>query len=628
MIKVLVKAEIISHKKSRSGALPRKSMDRNRRIYMLSVTCLMAMLLTSGLFCSEVRADECTYYVDASAPDNGDGSAASPWNRFLQVNHAIEFDEFQPGDHICFKRGETFGYASPVSTMLNISSLVGTEQDPIVFEAYGDPGDPLPVIDGSQTLGDLWNQDATNPNIYSRDRWEQFRPVLLYYKGVPKPPITTLQFSSIPAGIEKNNILIQKDGVYTTLLVTSSSVGEKTVSGITRYTMRPDKNVYVRQLVDGVETTSPSIGYPAVKTQDALEGLTEPGHWYWEQNLSEPGNGHIFLYTEFNPNLNPIPVSFEGDAIRIVSSQYVVIRDIKVERVSRNGIVLYNSSNITIEDNTVFGCGLAGVQMWNVTDSFIRNNQFDANATGVEMYTEPAVGKQTVNNLVQNNSISNCRGACIGLSRDETTTPGDVSNNVITGNTITNANTMSYDGAGIYTFYAGANTIQANTIRNCGTAWLRSAGIMIDVSGGAMTISGNTIENNSLGGIVVSGPDHQITGNMLRNNGVSSWPSGQVGFFSATTAGTPAAASDCTVTGNTMEADATHHFITVEAGSSSGHEINHNTYRGQSKEQFLWTTGLWLDFPTWQATTGFDLKSTYTKMSPVMTATYLLLLGN
>ncbi len=603
-------------------------MNRLPQLFVLPAACLITALC-AGLFCFEAQAaDQCTYYVDASASADGDGSLATPWNRLWQVDLAMS--SFQAGDHICFKRGEVFGFVSPVSTMLAITSLPGTEQEPIVFEAYGDPADPLPVIDGSQSLGDAWIPVPGKANIYSRVRQKQFilPSSLMYYNGTPRPPITTLQFSSLAVPIEKNNILIQKDGVYTTLLVTSASPADKTVSGITRYEMLPDKDVYVRKLVNGVETTSPSIGKPTLKTSGALEGLAEPGHWYWEADQSDPSTGNIFLYTEFDPNSNPVPFSFEGDGIRIVSSQHVVVRDIRVERVSRNGIVLYNSTNIKLEGNTVFGCGLAGVQMWNASDSIIQNNSLDANATGIEMYTEPVSGNKTINNTIQQNTVSNCRGACIGLSRDEESDPGDVFGNLIIGNTITNANTMSYDGAGIYTFFAGANTFQANTIRNCGSANLRSAGIMIDVGGGPMTITGNTIENNSLGGIVLSGADHIVTGNTLRNNGVPSWPSGQVGFFNATTATTPAVASHCTVTGNTIEADEAHHFMTVEAGSSSGHVINYNTYRGQSVQQFLWTTNQWLDFPTWKSTTGFDLNSNYINRSPMMTATYLLLLGN
>lgn len=237
------------------------------------------------------------------------------------------------------------------------------------------------------------------------------------------------------------------------------------------------------------------------------------------------------------------------------------------------------------------------------------------------MYAPPSVGVAS-NNEILSNTVTNIRGAGITLSRDDTF--ADVSGNNISGNRISSANTLGYDGAGVYTINVGGslptsanNIIQGNTIRNCGSSYLRSAGIMVDNGSGSMTIINNTIENNSKGGIVVSGPGHLISNNTLRNNGVASWNNAEIIFF---TAGAPA--SNCTVTGNSMEADQDHHFVFVNAGNGSGHTINNNTYLGQSVQQFYWP-GQWMDFDTWKSATGYDADSVFNSSPPKPTASTL-----
>jgi len=76
-----------------------------------------------------------SYYVDCSAPANGDGSQSSPWNTLDSAN-AISFT---PGNQLLFKRGTTCqGMLTPAGS--------GSSGAPIVIDAYGTGA--APVIDG------------------------------------------------------------------------------------------------------------------------------------------------------------------------------------------------------------------------------------------------------------------------------------------------------------------------------------------------------------------------------------------------------------------------------------------------------------------------------------------------
>jgi parallel beta-helix repeat protein len=140
-----------------------------------------------------------------------------------------------------------------------------------------------------------------------------------------------------------------------------------------------------------------------------------------------------------------------------------------------------------------------------------------------------------------------------------------------------------------------------------------------------MPITDNSLSNNSVAGIAVSGADHTITGNTLANNGAGLDNRAQLMFFSAGTA-----AANCTVTHNTFRADTGYQFIVAESGNCSGHSINFNTYtyQGATGSGFYWpcSSADWMDFSTWQSSTGLDADSTLERISPLLTAQYLLLL--
>lgn len=99
------------------------------------LTALVALL--AGLSFQWVRPAlaSAAYYIDCSAPTNGNGTQASPWNNLASVNAPT----FVAGDSLLFKRGAT------CSGMLNPKGS-GTATSPITIGDYGSGA--LPIING------------------------------------------------------------------------------------------------------------------------------------------------------------------------------------------------------------------------------------------------------------------------------------------------------------------------------------------------------------------------------------------------------------------------------------------------------------------------------------------------
>jgi len=119
----------------------------------------------------------------------------------------------------------------------------------------------------------------------------------------------------------------------------------------------------------------------------------------------------------------------------------------------------------------------------------------------------------------------------------------------------------------------------------------------------------------------VTGADHQISGNTIRNNGVPSWESAQLTFFTAYTN-----ASGCSVQNNTVSAMADQSLFMVLNGKSTlnddPHDIDLNSYTAASLTSFCWnndyTCDQLIDFESWQlapdgdTVADQDVNSTFT----------------
>jgi len=107
-------------------------------LFTLTILIILAVG-AAALATSWVKAVGTIYYVDCSAPTNGSGTQASPWNNLTTVNGTT----FAAGDQILFKRGTTcVGQLWPKGS--------GVSGNPITVSAYGTGA--RPAINGNNAV--------------------------------------------------------------------------------------------------------------------------------------------------------------------------------------------------------------------------------------------------------------------------------------------------------------------------------------------------------------------------------------------------------------------------------------------------------------------------------------------
>ncbi len=568
-----------------------------------------------------------TYYVSATSGNdaNTGTSMSSPWKSFTKVNQDI----FNAGDTILLKRGETWH-----ERMWFTSS--GNATNPITIGAYGDPADPLPLLDGTYSgfpFAVSWTHVSGDIYRTTTPTWNS-DPGLLIYKGSPRPSIATLQFSSSVSNVQPGAILLQLQAPasYCNLWVTSVDTSTNRISGITFF-RDPFKHwissasVEVRQQDTNGQETKFNLNLALNGLQINEPSLTQPGHWYWH-----PSEKSIYLNSEAPPTNGAVEIGQLQQGIVALGENHLIFRDLAIRGYKEVGVYFYVCDDIEIDNIHVFGIGSishsSGILLHNTTNSVVNGCKVESVLkTGIAFF---AMGSGTEHNTISNNLILNPGSAGISLSANELLQAQLVNNNTITGNTIDQANTLSYDAAGIYAMDVGTgNVLSGNTIINGGSDELRSAGIMIDGGVSAITIVSNRIENNSLGGIAVTGAGHQINDNTLRNNGVSSWESAQLIFFPVMSN-----ASNCTVQNNAVQAGSEQKLfmkvINPTFPPEQSHRIDGNDYRSQAASPFCWsdtwTCDDWLNFDDWKTVSGQDTNSTFNKPR-ALTPIYQLLLS-
>jgi len=121
-----------------------------------SFKCILVIITLSFLHSYTIQAS--TYYLDATQGNN-QNNGLSPSTAWQDTIMRAIF----PGDTILFKRGEIWKRRW-------YSSAKGTATNPIVYSAYGDLRDPLPIISSVVSLTDATN--PTNWNDQGNNIWK------------------------------------------------------------------------------------------------------------------------------------------------------------------------------------------------------------------------------------------------------------------------------------------------------------------------------------------------------------------------------------------------------------------------------------------------------------------------
>lgn len=132
-------------------------------------------ILVAGLLALILAADASAvnYYVDSTSGNDGNNgtSTSTPWQSLTKVNGVM----FSAGDNVYFKRGGSWtGTLYPKIDTTNIYAGVGTSPtNRITFDAYGNPGDPKPIINGN---GAKWAVQIVNKQYFTFQNFHVTNP--------------------------------------------------------------------------------------------------------------------------------------------------------------------------------------------------------------------------------------------------------------------------------------------------------------------------------------------------------------------------------------------------------------------------------------------------------------------
>lgn len=268
------------------------------------------------------------YYIDCSAPTNGNGTLASPWNTLSPVNALT----LSPGNQLVFKRGMTCqGTLNPLGS--------GSSAAPIIVDAYG--AGAQPVINGGTsnaviTLTDQQYWEIRNLEIVGGNRYGIFI-------GGNTPNSTLNHFHLINLNVHGANFITNEIG----------STGE------VYFGPAANQQVFSDVLIDGAN----------VHDSNVSEGIHIEGGGNF--------NGEITACQQ-----QPVPPQDLGNNVTVQNST--------VHDVYGNGILILAVNNGLMQNNVVYNSGLCpscsgtpgGLWEWCCHSCTIQNNESYANRTG------------------------------------------------------------------------------------------------------------------------------------------------------------------------------------------------------------------------------------------------------
>ncbi len=472
------------------------------------------------------------YYFSISGGDDSRTAIqaqniSTPWKSISKLNTVMS--SLSSSYSVAFKRGETF------------TGSITLAKSGLTFEAYDTGSDP--VISGFVDL--TWTSIGGN-------KWESQvlsgRPETVLISGVftlpsrfPKTGYFTFENSSGTNSITDNQISGSWSGADIVVRKnhTTWDKGIVTQSGTTLTFAPADANPFA----------SNGWGY---FLQNHIDACTANGDWVYT-----PSTGKITLYSTSSPtNCKASAVSrlIQGDgysfnvkSLNIIGSNDFAISIKNASTGSITNCTLANNGSVGIFANNTPGVVISGNSLTNTNNvGIIIQGCVTASVLGNDLYTTGILGQGSATEVTN-------RLDYFAVALWDTSTSASCKYNriydtgfnainfyytnglTIQNNFIQRFNLYKGDGAGIYTYVAGAGTysgisVKDNIVLDGGgedagrsdTAYQSVYGIYMDDDTDNVTISGNTVANNPASGIFIhSSQNININDNTSYNNGNS-----------------------------------------------------------------------------------------------------------
>ena len=452
------------------------------------------------------RGDGVTLYVDAYAPDGGDGSKGSPLN---SIQDGV--DAALAGDTIRVLEGRYYESVKVTKAVF----LQGEGAGKSILDCGNDAG--FLVTSGSVSIVGFeitGNRVGSGIKIESDDNyigettiWNKNYGIYLY----------TAHYNTVEAVNCSGNFvgMFLEDASFNTL--TDSIINENEGQGLTlSFGELNDNHISNTNLINGRQ---PQFYYGTHGSEGntiLLEDLQDPVDSLLATNLP-----YIVLYdcSYFEITEPRIAHSFRG--ILIQQSSDCTIQNAEISTES-TGIKLDSCDEITVEGAAVENCS-TGISLFGTTDSMIENNVVQNTMMGIDLDNSDS------NEIRDNNCSENER---FGIFLHDSSTSnllilnecGNNSNGImITGGsigTIVAVNECWNNFYGIYVTEGSKNaTISANE------CWNNQVGILLEDGCVNSTIDNNTCTGNVESGIQITGAcnNTKIAENECNDNQFGIW---------------------------------------------------------------------------------------------------------
>jgi parallel beta-helix repeat protein len=461
-----------------------------------------------------------TYYVSSVGSDANDGkSTSAPWKTITKVNSVT----YASGDVIYFQSGNSF------------SGQINVNHSGVTIGTYG--GSLHPVITGAIQIS---NWTAYSGSIYVAQASSMVKNLfangnqmtLARYPDAGfltiggtngSTTITATGLNQASGYWNGSNLRLRtNDYVFDTRTVSSYDGSTITLSSALDYTIAAGNGFYL---------------------DNNLNALGAPGEWYCDPNdnkvyFEAPGNidpntmtvlGSTFDYginsSQSNLTIQDLDFKYQAQAALYFSGSTQNTRILSNNIYGAYGYGIFvdgNSSNYTIDGNTIRSVNGDGIYVYISTSTTVKNNTVK-NIGMVQGYgksgTSGMVGITVGghDNLISGNIVDNIGYIGIELGK------GYSYNTIIENNVVSNVMLNLADGGAIYMYGGSANTVRNNIIYNSvgnkdGTTapdYKKAHGIYLDNETHDVLVEGNTVSHISTSGIFLQYDSYR---NTIHNN--------------------------------------------------------------------------------------------------------------